>query len=157
MWVGANATPRPLYLRVRDPLRGWVSSRAGLNVCGKSRLPPGIDPRTTQLVANRYTDCAIANHKPAIENSFVYESSLSSCSVCVCVCVCVCVWKVSLGSRFGYKQGQNLGSCVCKKKRLIFGGILSMKSVRFWICTCINSFRIGYFTLLHKFPLTVYP
>jgi hypothetical protein len=65
-----------------------MSPRTVLDGCGKSRLPPGFDPRTTQLVANRYTDCAIANHKLVIENSFVYESSLSSGSVCVFVCVC---------------------------------------------------------------------
>ena len=30
--------------------------RAGLDRCGKSRLPPGFDPRTVQPVASRYTD-----------------------------------------------------------------------------------------------------
>jgi hypothetical protein len=35
-----------------------------------------------------------------------------SVRACVCVCVCVCVNK--LGSLFVYKQGQNLGLCVCK-------------------------------------------
>ena len=34
---------------------GWVGSRAG---CGKSRPPPGFDPRTIQPVASRYTDWA---------------------------------------------------------------------------------------------------
>ena len=33
--------------------------RAGLDKCGKSRPPPGFDPRTVQPVANRYTDYAI--------------------------------------------------------------------------------------------------
>jgi len=37
---------------------GWVGSRAGLHRCGKSRLPPGFDPRTVQPVASRYTDFA---------------------------------------------------------------------------------------------------
>jgi hypothetical protein len=37
---------------------GWVGPRAGLDRCGKSRLPPGFDPRTVQLVASRYTDYA---------------------------------------------------------------------------------------------------
>jgi hypothetical protein len=31
---------------------GW----AGLDGCGKSRAPPGFDPRTVQPVASRYTD-----------------------------------------------------------------------------------------------------
>ena len=35
---------------------GWVGPRAGLDVCGKSRPPPGFDPRTVQPVASRYTD-----------------------------------------------------------------------------------------------------
>jgi hypothetical protein len=38
---------------------GWVGPRTGLDRCGKSRLPPGFDPRTVQLVASRYTDWAI--------------------------------------------------------------------------------------------------
>ena len=29
---------------------------AGLDGCGKSRPPPGFDPRTAQPVASRYTD-----------------------------------------------------------------------------------------------------
>jgi hypothetical protein len=36
-----------------------VDHRAGLNRGGKSPFPPGFDPRTVQLVASRYTDCAI--------------------------------------------------------------------------------------------------
>ena len=35
---------------------GWVSPRAGLDGCGKSRPPPGFDPRTFQPVASRYND-----------------------------------------------------------------------------------------------------
>jgi len=33
----------------------WVGSRAGLAGCGKSRPPPGFDPRTVQPVESRYT------------------------------------------------------------------------------------------------------
>ena len=60
-WV-VNATPRPLYPRERPGTQctgGWVGLRADLDGCGKSRLPPGFDPRTAQPVASRYTDCAI--------------------------------------------------------------------------------------------------
>ena len=39
---------------------GWLGHRAGLDGCRKSRPPPGFDPRTTQPVANRYTDWTIA-------------------------------------------------------------------------------------------------
>ena len=35
---------------------GWVGHRAGLDGGGKSRPPPGFDPRTVQPVASRYTD-----------------------------------------------------------------------------------------------------
>ena len=46
-WV-FNATPRPLYPRVRLGTHckgGWVGPRAGLDGCGKSRPLPGFDPR----------------------------------------------------------------------------------------------------------------
>ena len=35
---------------------GWVGPRTGLDWCGKSRSPPGFDPRTADPVASRYTD-----------------------------------------------------------------------------------------------------
>ena len=35
-----------------------MGPRAGLDRCGKSRPPPGFDPRTVQPVASRYTDYA---------------------------------------------------------------------------------------------------
>ena len=60
-WV-VNATPRPFYPRERPGtlcIRGGVGIRAGLDGCGKSRPPPGFDPRTLQHVASRYTDWAI--------------------------------------------------------------------------------------------------
>jgi len=37
---------------------GWVGPRADLDRCGKSRPPPGFDPRTVQPVASHYTDWA---------------------------------------------------------------------------------------------------
>ena len=57
-WV-VSTTLRPLYPRERPGTHytgGWVSPRAGLAGCGKSRPPPGSDPRTVQPVASRYTD-----------------------------------------------------------------------------------------------------
>ena len=39
-----------------------MDPRAGLDRCGKSRPPPGFDPRTVQPVASRYTDSVIAAH-----------------------------------------------------------------------------------------------
>ena len=35
-----------------------MGPRAGLDKCGKSRPPPGFDPRTVQPVPSRYTDYA---------------------------------------------------------------------------------------------------
>ena len=60
--VVVNAKPRPLYSRERSGahcIGGRVGPRAGLDGYGKSRPPPGFDPRTVQLVASRYTNCAI--------------------------------------------------------------------------------------------------
>ena len=57
-WV-VNTTPRPLYPKERPGAHctgGWMGLRAGLDVSGKSRPPPGFDPRTFQPVASRYTD-----------------------------------------------------------------------------------------------------
>jgi len=48
-WV-VNATRR--FTPGKDP----VGPRAGLDGCGKSRPPPGFDPRTVQPEASRYTD-----------------------------------------------------------------------------------------------------
>ena len=59
-WV-VNATPRPLYPREWPGghcVGGWVGPREGLDVCWKSRPPPGFDPRTVQPVASCYTDWA---------------------------------------------------------------------------------------------------
>ena len=64
-WV-VHATPRPLYPLERPGthyIGGWVGPRAGLDGCGKSRPPPGFDPRTVQPVTSRYTDRAIPTHK----------------------------------------------------------------------------------------------
>ena len=59
-WVWAvNATPRSFYPRERHGthrIGGWVDPRAGLDGCGKSHPPPGLDPRTVHPVASRYTE-----------------------------------------------------------------------------------------------------
>jgi len=56
-WV-VNATPRPLYPRQRPVTRcvgGWVGPSVGLDGCGKSRPPPGFDPRNVQPYFFVYT------------------------------------------------------------------------------------------------------
>ena len=64
MWV-VNATLRLFYPRERlgtHCIVVWVSSRTGMDGCGKCRPPPGLDPRTVQHLASRYNDWAIAAH-----------------------------------------------------------------------------------------------
>jgi hypothetical protein len=62
MGVGGQLhTPAALPPGIRPGIHcigGWVDPRAGLDMCGKSRPPPGFDPRTVQPVASRYTDYA---------------------------------------------------------------------------------------------------
>ena len=63
-WV-VNATPRQLCPRERPgtySMGGCVGPGAGLDGGEKSHPPPGFDLRTIQLVASRYTDCAIPAH-----------------------------------------------------------------------------------------------
>jgi hypothetical protein len=72
--------PRPLYPQVRPGTHctgGWVGPRAGLDVCEKSRPPPGFDPRTVQPVVSRYTDWAIRPH-------IVWKSEHELCQVTQC-------------------------------------------------------------------------
>ena len=59
--VGGWPTPRPdRFTPGETPgthcIGDWMDPRAGLDGCGKSRPPPGFDPRTVQSVASRYTD-----------------------------------------------------------------------------------------------------
>jgi hypothetical protein len=58
---------------------GWVGPRAGLDRCGKSRLPPGYDPWTVQPVASRYTDWAT---RP-IRNQCTAVKSTLGCGIAV--------------------------------------------------------------------------
>jgi hypothetical protein len=56
---GNRHAPAAFYPRERPDTHctgGWVGPRAGLDRRGKSRPPPGFDPRTVQSVASRYTD-----------------------------------------------------------------------------------------------------
>ena len=56
---GSALLPGRLYPRERPGIHcigDWVGHRTGLDRCGKSRSPPGFDPRTVQPVASRYTD-----------------------------------------------------------------------------------------------------
>ena len=58
---GQRHAPAAFYPRERPGTHcrgGWVGPEVDLDRCGKSRPPPGFDPRTFQLVASRYTDYA---------------------------------------------------------------------------------------------------
>jgi len=63
-----------LYPRERPDTHctgGWVGPRADLDRCGKSRPPPGFDPRTVQAVASSYTDYDTRPTKPKINGKIV--------------------------------------------------------------------------------------
>jgi len=53
MRVSGQRLPRPLYPRERDAVSILQDISACLDRCGISRPPPGFDPRTIHLVANR--------------------------------------------------------------------------------------------------------
>jgi hypothetical protein len=58
---GQRHAPAALYPRERPGIHctgGGVGPRAYLDRCGKSRPPPGFDPRTFRLEASRYTGYA---------------------------------------------------------------------------------------------------
>jgi len=60
-----NATPRPLFYRERNPVAfvwevGWTHGQCGL--VRKFSHPPGLDTRTVQPVASRYTGYALPAH-----------------------------------------------------------------------------------------------
>jgi hypothetical protein len=65
---GGWLTARPGRLTSREGTlyslyrRGCMCPRAGSGGCGKSRRPPGFDPRTVKPVASRYTDWAVPAH-----------------------------------------------------------------------------------------------
>jgi hypothetical protein len=100
-WV-FNATPRPIYPRERfgtHCIAGWLGPRAVLDGCGKSRSPPGFDPRIVQSVANGYTVCAIPaglaklnlrNHIHSLGSGSIYnrfemwqQCKMRTCQVCI--------------------------------------------------------------------------
>ena len=62
---GVNATPQPLYPRERDPVpivqeAGWAPGPVWTGA--ENLASTGLDPRTAQPVASRYTDYAIPAH-----------------------------------------------------------------------------------------------
>jgi len=59
-----------------------VSPRAGVDRCGKSRPPPGFDPRTIQPVASRYTDYATRPTGLFIDALLLCRNITSVCGNC---------------------------------------------------------------------------
>ena len=80
MGMVVNDTPRPLYPRERPGthcIEGWLDPRAVLDGCGESRPQPGLDPRTVQPVASRYTDSKavlIVNKYQFINNAAQWDA-----------------------------------------------------------------------------------
>ena len=112
---GVSVTPRPLFTPRERPgthgTGGWVGPRAGLDRCGKSRPPPGFDPRTVQPVASRYTDWATRpttrkkagiNSHGTMQNQMGFKGNCKlswNCSNCEkywrwCTAKCVCWMRV---------------------------------------------------------------
>ena len=58
-------TQHPLYRRL-----GVAQGRTGQV---RQMPPPGIDPRTVQPVASRYTDCAIAAHLYNMQLNVIWQ------------------------------------------------------------------------------------
>ena len=75
-----STTLRPFYPRERPGthcIGGWVGPRAGLDGCGKSRPPPGFNPRTVQPVASRCTDWA--NPAPTTTTTTTTNNNNNTC------------------------------------------------------------------------------
>jgi hypothetical protein len=53
-----------------------VSPRAGLDGCGKSRPPPGFDPRTVQLVRNPYTNYVFSAHDISYNKIIIHRNKI---------------------------------------------------------------------------------
>jgi len=51
--------PRPLFTPGKDPIPVVPEAEWAPRSVGKSRPPPGFDPRTVQPVASRYAEYAI--------------------------------------------------------------------------------------------------
>jgi hypothetical protein len=79
---GQRHAPAAFYPRERPGTHrtgGWVGPRASLDMCGKSRLPPGFDSRTVQPVASRCADRAtgptrlsiIGSHKGYVHHRMI--------------------------------------------------------------------------------------
>ena len=75
MWWMVNAKLRPLYPLKTDPVQGTGWDRSGR--VRKISPPLGVDPRTVQHVASRYTDYA----NPAHFSLKTDENSLTLLSV----------------------------------------------------------------------------
>jgi hypothetical protein len=109
-----NATLRPIYSLERPGthyIGGWVGLRAGLEMYGKSRPPPGFDPRTVQLLASRYTDYAI----PALRLLFLYKAFLITITDRMCVCEFECALSNLHKSHFPNRRQPNYISQKCLK------------------------------------------
>jgi hypothetical protein len=66
MGVGAPASLPPGKRPGTHCVEGWVGPRAGLDGCGKSRPPPGIDPQTFQPVPINMMFCKQKVRPPEI-------------------------------------------------------------------------------------------
>ena len=128
--------PRPLFIPRKRPgincTGGWVDPRAGVDRCGKSRLPPGFDPRTVQPVASRYTDYAtrptkntVGTSKTIAQRTRVCVEHSSTWSLFAAECMLLLhLPSLSSESRteFGLKSAVTCGSnCSCVLSYYVIG------------------------------------
>ena len=74
---GQRHAPAALYPRERPGTYctgGWVDPRAGLDKCGKSRPPPGFDPRAVQPVVQSLYRLSYRAHTDFYSTSFFTRS-----------------------------------------------------------------------------------
>ena len=109
---GQRHVPAALYPLERPGTHftgGCVSPRDGLDTCGKSRPPPGFDPRTVQPVASRYTEYAT---RPTV---YKYIREMYNMYFCI---VCILVWHPDDGDRSN--RNVSVNSDIWKNKMYLF-------------------------------------
>jgi hypothetical protein len=130
-WV-ISKSPLPLYPRERPSTHctgGWVGPKTGLNVCEKSRPPPGFHRRTVEPVASHYTDWAIPAPRGFLHFYILSEWNFYPlfCFISLFMCICVSFFFVTLWFVL----------CVIKNKKLYSRCFIQFLFI-LYISLCVN-------------------